>query len=216
MEGILGYHTATDPGTYLVYTAPSDKYVKCNVSFTSLDISSSDMKLYITSDPSPMDSDIVQVEKIKASRRGFDRGAIILKPEESIFYTTNSSNVACVATGIEYETIGNEVVTSSVGITSPGDYTLFTCGASSTCSINVTVTLNNNSGVDNLNATLYVTKTDIASGVAIQHMQLNMDTLTGVERASLVLSEGDKVILAVGSLVGNASARVHGFERGAK
>lgn len=213
-EGILGTHKSTGAGTFQVYTVPANKYVKANISVSVAGSANAQVKLYITSNTSPTDAEIIQVDKLKASNRGYDRSAVILKAGEKLFYTTDTSDTTVVIYGFEYDTAGSDVVTSQQGISAVGTYTFTPVGSAETATLNLTMSLVGNSGSDNIAADVYISKTDVASGHLLHKARLNMETLTGVERTGIVVSQSDKIIVVVTSLVGNAALRLHGFMRG--
>lgn len=211
-EGILGTHKSTEAGIFTVYTAPSEKYVKANISVTSDTTSSNEVILYITSDLDISEKDTIQVDTLKSYNRGYDRTAIILKAGEKIVYKTDSANTTVIVTGVEYEGTSEAFSTSSYSATD-SDVTVYTVGGSVTAACNLTVSLLGNSSTDKADINVYITKTDIAGGYKLQNARLRRDAATGFERSGFVISSSDKIIVETSNVVGGVAVRVHGMNR---
>jgi hypothetical protein len=212
-EGILGSHTSTDAGTFELYEVPVGKYIKANISVCSDTTTANEVVLYISSGLSPLTGDTIQLDTLKSFNRGYDRTAIVMKAGEKLFYKTDSSGTNVIISGFEYDAL-DEVFAESQLADIDGNYTAYTCGASSTCSVNLVTSLIGTGSTDKATVDVYITKTDIASGVKLQTTNLRRDGITGTGRNGFAVSAGDKIIVTTSGVVGGVAIRAYGFTRG--
>ena len=211
-EGILGTHKSSNLGTYEVYEVPTGKYTKANISVCSETSTFNEVVLYVTSSSTPTAGDIIQLDTLKSSIRGYDRVAIVMKAGEKIFYKTDSEGTNVIVTGFEYDANG-EIFSSTETAITDGTYEVYTCDPSQTATVNLTVSLTGTGSTDKSTVDVYISKTDVASGVKLQAENLRRDRNTGFERTGFALSAGDKILVVITNLVGTISMRAAGAVR---
>lgn len=207
--GTLGFHTSTGSGTNIVYTVPTGKKAEVSVSVFNKDNSSKTITLFIAKADSPLSSEIIHLETLTSVSNGFERTGLILDQGDRVIYTTTSSNTAVHVRGIETDTSSSVVSVSPSAITTNTTTEIYQ--ASSDCVINFGLSVTSSGSTDTASVEVYVSKTNVASGVLL-HRDLLTSYFTGFERTAVALSSGDKLLVVTTGIIGSVSSRIHGFK----
>jgi len=211
--GRLASHKSAGAVTQAVYQVPSGKVGKVNVTVVNNSGTTATVLLYISPTSTPAADYVIQHDTISISTIGYERIGLIMKPTEWLCYKTDVAGVNVVVNGIEEDSAG-DCISSSTLITTNTDTTVFPNSAAKATTVDVTCSIPEGSAADLVSLEMYVTTTNVAGGFLIQKETLRRNGTTGFTREGLALSSTDKLIIRTSSIVGQLAVRVDGFTRG--
>lgn len=209
----LATHKSSGAATTAVYQVPSGKVGKVNVSVVNNSGTTANVILFVSPTSTPAADYTIQVDTLTVSNTGYERTGLILKPTEWLCYKTDQAGINIVVTGIEEDSLGDCVSTSTL-ITTNTDTTIYSNAAGKEGAFNITLSLAEGTSSDSVTVELYVTTTNVAGGHLLQKDTLRMSSITGYERGGLCISTTDKLIVRTTGISGQLAARVEGFPRG--
>lgn len=211
--GTLAAHKSNTSGTFNVYTVPANKTTEATVSVVNHSGVSATVVLYVSPTNSPTDIHTIQVDTLNTANYGYERVPLILKAGEVVSYSTTTSGVDVVVSGIEYASASNEIKVQQL-ITTNTETVIYDNSVAKAGTVNICASIVSNLIADECFVEMYVSASDATNGYKILQQKLQRTGVTGIEKAGLPISSTDKIILVTTNIVGKVSTRVAGYTKG--
>ena len=211
--GTLATHKSNTSGTFNVYTVPTGKTTEATVSVVNHSGVSATVVLYVSPTNSPTDIHTIQVDTLNTANYGYERVPLILKAGEVVSYSTTTSGVDVIVSGIEYASASNEIKVQQL-ITTNTETVIYDNSVAKAGTVNVCVSIVSNLIADECFVEMYVSTSDATNGYKILQQKLQRTGVTGIEKAGLPISSTDKIILVTTNIVGSVATRVAGYTKG--
>jgi hypothetical protein len=211
--GTLAAHKSNTSGTFNVYTVPASTTTEATVSVVNHSGVSATVVLYVSPTNSPTDIHTIQVDTLNTANYGYERVPLILKAGEVVSYSTTTSGVDVVVSGVEYVSASNEIKVQQL-ITTNTETVIYDNSVAKAGTVNICASIISNLIADECFIEMYVSASDATNGYKILQQKLQRTGVTGIEKAGLPISSTDKIILVTTNIVGSVSTRVAGYTKG--
>lgn len=213
-EGILGQLITSGTTPQVVYTAPADRYVKCNI--TNICLTPNVLtNLYISAADTPTDAECINTFVSTTTNNGFERTAIILSPNERVVIKSSQAGSVCSITGTTHNQLPSSEFAGRFAnalINTNTNTTIYTVPSGKTAVVNISATIADSATVGEVS--LYIADVDTPVNDEIQNKeQFSLSKISGFERSGIVLNDGKKIVIKTENLTGKIAVRVHGASR---
>lgn len=212
-SGRLGAHISSGAGTTSVYEVPTGKTAEVNVTVYNNSGLVNKVSLFRSPTGTPSATHTVQLDTIGITE-GYERTAFVMKAGEHLCYTTDRSGTHVVVTGVEYDTLSNEINTQTL-ITTNTEAVVYNNTAVKAGTVNISISLADGSAVsDTATVALYTTTSNAAGGYTLHKQLLTTTDISGFEKTGFAISTTDKIIVVTTGLVGQVAVTVSGYTKG--
>jgi len=211
-SGRLGAHISSGAGTYTVYTVPVGKTAELNINVFNNSGAVNKVTLFRSPTGTPSATHTIQLDSIDLDS-GYERTAIVLSAGEYICYTTDRAGTNVLVSGVEYDSLSNEIIQQEL-ITTNTETVIYSNSGADAGTVNITVSLADGSAIsDTVTCTLYVSATNAASGYRLNKEMLTVSGVSGFEKTGFTIASTDKIILVTTGIVGEVATTVSGYSK---
>lgn len=212
-SGRLGAHTSSGASTNTVYTCPVGKTAEVNINVLNSSINTAVVSLYISPTGTPSAQHTIQYVKLPVTSNGFERTAIILKAGEYICYKTDRADTTVVVSGVEYDSLSNEIGVETL-ITTNTETVVYSNAAVKDSTVNFSVSLTEGATTDTATIKVYTSNSNAAAGYPLLLTTLKTNSVTGFEKSGFPIASTEKLIIVTTGISGQVAVRVHGYKKG--
>jgi len=211
-SGKLGANTSSGSGTIILYTTPAAKTTEANITVYNGGAGQAKVTLFRSPIGSPSATHTIQLEEL-AVNASFERTAVVLSAGENICYKTDIAGVTVVVSGVEYNSLTNEVVQQQL-ITTNTETVIYSNTGAKAGTVNVSVSLVDGSLVgDTATCILYISTTNAAGGHPLHKITLTSSGISGFEKTGFPISTTDKIIMVTTGIIGQVATTVSGYSK---
>jgi len=212
-SGRLGAHISSSASTTSVYNVPTGKTAEVNVTVYNNSGLVNKVSLFRSPTGTPSATHTVQLDTIGITE-GYERTAFIMKAGEHLCYKTDQAGTNVVVTGVEYDSLANEIH-NQVLISTNTETTVFNNTAVKAGTVNISISLADGSAVsDTATVALYTSTSNATSGYILHKKVLTTTDISGFEKTGFAISTTDKIIVVTTGLVGQVAVTVSGYSKG--